>query len=81
MRVVEQLQVVHVSEHEQERRFRVAAPAEHLVEDTGVQEAGQEVAVGKLSQLFEVAPVLVREPADQDAAGGVGDEADRRRKR
>src|SRR5580765_4048517 len=45
VRVVQQLQVVHVSEHEKKRRFCVTAPRKHFVEDTVVQKAGQKVAV------------------------------------
>ena len=47
-------------------RFCVTAPCKHLVEHARIEEAGEEVAFRELAQLFEVAPVLAREPADQE---------------
>ena len=74
--VVDLLEIVHVAEKQQERAGRAAATCQSLVEHACVEEAGEEVAFRKLAKLFHVAPVLVCEPADESAAGGVRDEAD-----
>ena len=81
MRVVDELQVVHVGEQEQERTSRAAPPCERFVEHTGVENAGEKVALCELAQLLEVVTMLVGEPADEQSAAGVVHEADRGRVR
>ena len=76
MRVVDLLQVVHVAEQQQERAGCAATTCQSLVEHARVEDAGEEVALRELAKLSEVAPVLVGEPADEGAAGGIRDEAD-----
>ena len=76
MRVVDQLEVVHVGKEQQEGAGSAAATCQGIVEHARVEDAGEEVTFRELAKLSEVPPVLVREPADQDAARGVGDEAD-----
>jgi undecaprenyl-phosphate 4-deoxy-4-formamido-L-arabinose transferase len=75
VRVVDELEVVHVAEQEQERFPRLTPPGERLVEHAGVEDPGEEVAVGELAQLLDVAAMLAREPSDQHAAGAVGEES------
>ncbi len=80
VRVVQQLQVVHVAEHEEEGLVCVTTPGERFVEDARVQETGEKVSFGQLAQLVEVASVLICEPTDEETAGRVGHEPDRGRK-
>ena len=76
VRVVDQLQVVHVGKQQQERAASATATCQGIVEHACVEDAGEKVTFRELAKLSEVPPMLVREPADQEAAGGVGDEAD-----
>ena len=48
VRVVHQLEVVHVAEQEQERPSCLTPPRERLVEDACVEDPGEEVAVREL---------------------------------
>lgn len=64
VRVVDLLQVVHVTEEESEPPSGCAPPCERFVEHAGVQEIREEVPFGELAELRDVRAVLTGEPAD-----------------